>query len=244
MKNIEYNLFFVNNKQIFTDSIVLILLIAVTSVVLVHFEVSELVYTYTRAHEEYELDEIILLLAFSSFYMSIFTIKRFFELKQLLLNANTDPLLGIINRRKGDEYILNEINRIKKFNNYSSSIILCDIDKFKYINDTHGHNYGDYALKEICKFIDNEIRNNDLFIRWGGEEFIIICKETNLEEAVKLAQRCRVKIQNHPFNNNVRITASFGVIQLNHSQNLTEQILNVDKKLYESKKNGRNQVRK
>lgn len=234
------NIYF-DNKKILMDTILLFIAIIITTILLVQFDVAEIIYEFTRENEAFELDELILLLAISSIYMMMFMLKRFFELKELLNNANTDPLIGILNRRKGSSYIINEIDHINN-SNYHSSLIMYDIDNFKYINDNYGHDIGDYILKEVSYVVDKETRLEDISIRWGGEEFIIICPNTNLQDARKLAERFRESIQLHNFIDDIKITASFGVIELHKNEDFRKQLIRVDKNLYSSKKNGKNKV--
>lgn len=241
MKNYNYQNIYFDNKKILIDVVILILAIVLTFIVLIKYDATEMIYKFTREHEDIEVDEIILCFAISSLYMFIFMIKRFFELKELTLNANTDPLIGILNRRRGSKYILEEIENINTSDS-KSSIIMYDIDDFKHINDNYGHDIGDYVLKEISSLVNNEIRANDIFIRWGGEEFLLICSNTTLEEAYNLAERFRIAIESYTFKNNIKITASFGVIELEKNEDFRKQIIRVDKNLYKSKENGKNQV--
>ncbi len=223
------------------DAIVLVFAIILTAIALVSFDVSETVYTFTREHEEFELDELILILAFASFYMALFIIRRFSTIKQLLKDANTDSLIGITNRRKGTEYILNEIEHTKS-STYKSSLIMYDLDHFKEINDIYGHDVGDYVLQEVTELVSDDIRNKDFLVRWGGEEFMLICPDCDLKDAAHLAERFREKIENHIYQDDINITASFGVTQLKCKEYFKEQVIRVDKNLYKSKETGRNKV--
>lgn len=241
MLNINTKSVYFDNKKILIDTLLLILAIVLTSIVLLQNDISEYIYNFTRKNEDIELDEIILLLAISSIYMFLYMLKRFVELKELILNANTDPLIGIVNRRRGTKYIAEEINHINTAN-YKSSLIMYDIDDFKHINDFYGHDIGDYVLKEISKVVEKESRLSDISIRWGGEEFIIICPNTSLDNAFNLAERFRVSIESYIFKKNIKITASFGVIELHKHEDFRKQIIRVDNNLYTSKKNGKNQV--
>jgi len=240
MLNISSKSVYFDNKKILIDTILLILAILITTIIILQSDISKIIYSYTKETGSF-ISEIILLLAISSIYMLFFMLKRFFELKKLIQDANTDPLIGIINRRRGSKYIAEEIDHINA-SNYKSSLIMYDIDDFKQINDVHGHDVGDYILKEISNVVEKEIRKNDISIRWGGEEFIIICPDTNLEDASSLAERFRVSIASHPFKKDIRITASFGVVELHKNEDFRKQIIRVDKNLYTSKKNGKNQV--
>ena len=235
--------YYSDNKRTVIDTVILIAAIIVTALLLQFYDVSEYIYEFSQKHEEYELDEIILTIAISSLYLSIYTLRRFADLKRFVIQANTDPLIGILNRRKGSDLIKRAIDRSSMLDE-PSSIIMFDIDNFKNINDIYGHNTGDYVLKETTSIIKDQSRENDVFIRWGGEEFLILCPKTNLDSAYKLAERFRESIEKHQFKKLIRVTASFGVIELNHHESLRSQIDRADSNLYASKRKGKNQVTK
>ena len=101
----------------------------------------------------------------------LFSVKRYFDLRDYIVRANIDGLIGIFNRRKGTEIIKDEMDyAIKKGKNIS--LIMYDLDNFKIINDSLGHNVGDTVLKKVVDLVESEIRIGDVHIRWGGEEFI------------------------------------------------------------------------
>jgi len=154
--------------------------------------------------------------------------------KELERLSITDSLTKLHNRRKIDE-ILNE-QKNKKF-----SIILLDIDHFKEINDIYGHLEGDKILVEFTKLIKNNINVHDELGRWGGEEFLIICKNTTENEAAIIAQRLKELIENHDFHIR-KITASFGVSEANKNLEIKNILANADNALYKAKQQGRNQV--
>ena len=232
-----------DSKRTVIDTVILIIAIIVTAVLLRYYDVSEYIYQFSRKHEEYELDEIILTIAVSSLYISIYTLRRFFDLKKFVIQANTDPLIGILNRRKGSDLIKRAIDRSNMLGE-PSSVIMFDIDNFKSINDIYGHDTGDYVLKEITSIVKDQSREHDVLIRWGGEEFMVLCPKTNLDEACILAERFRKGIEEHQFKKLIRVTASFGVTALNDRESLRSQINRVDGSLYASKRQGKNQVTK
>ncbi|MGB6328328.1 MAG: GGDEF domain-containing protein [Halarcobacter sp.] len=230
--------FYFENKKLWFDTLILISLITLTFILFLKYEVSNTVSNFIRDNN---LDVFVATLAISSILMLIFMIKRFIELQKIIKFANTDPLIGIINRRKGLEYITNEINGLKN-SDHSSSLIMYDIDDFKKINDIYGHDVGDYILKELSTIIEDHTRFEDMIIRWGGEEFMVICPNTNLENAIKLTQRFKKCVEDNIFEKKIRITASFGVIELNKNEEFSKQIIKVDKLLYKSKKEGKNRI--
>jgi len=239
LKNLPIN--FHNNQKLLMDTIILFSSIIILDLMLHYFNASALVYRFIHEHEQYNLDEIILTISFSFFFLFIFTLRRLGDYKNMIIKADTDPLLGILNRRKGTELISNELSKLK---NRPSSLIMFDLDNFKKINDCFGHDVGDYVLKEIAFLLTQTCRRDDKLIRWGGEEFIVLSPYLNENEAYALAQRFRQTIQDHEFQYVHNVTASFGVIALNPEEDLRAQVINLDKNLYSSKKNGKNQVTK
>ena len=231
--------FILTDKKVVNDILLLVGVTILTTLILTSFDITKVISQFAQEHKE--LDKLIIVLAINSIYLSIFTSKILLSIKELLNKANTDPLIGLANRRKGSEYIQDEIIRVKNMTT-SSSLIMYDIDDFKYINDTYGHNEGDIVLKDVSKIIKNYTRIKDSVIRWGGEEFMVICPDTKLVEAVSLANRFRKQIEDHNFEKGIKLTVSFGVIELKQEETLQEQIIRVDKKLYYSKEHGKNQV--
>ena len=115
---------------------------------------------------------------------------------------------------------------------------MIDIDYFKNVNDTYGHDVGDLVLKELCSVIENLIRETDIFGRWGGEEFLLILPKTNKDEAISMATRIKNIIEEHKFDYIPQITVSIGVSVYNESIILKD----VDYALYKAKSTGRNRV--
>ncbi|GAB4268032.1 MAG: hypothetical protein Kow0065_18490 [Methylomicrobium sp.] len=122
------------------------------------------------------------------------------------------------------------------------SLIMLDIDHFKQINDQYGHATGDKVLCEVSQYIGASIRKADLFARLGGEEFIILCPETDLAEAIDLAQKLCGLIDRSLFEAKIKISCSFGVVKYTSGDRLTDLLQKVDEKLYQAKRQGRNRV--
>jgi len=161
--------------------------------------------------------------------------------KQLEEKSKTDSLTGAFNRQGIEDAIrvgLWEWRSQKK----PLSLILMDIDHFKKINDQYGHAIGDHVLYSLSNIVKQHIRTNDLFARWGGEEFVLLCRDTKIDHASLIAEKIRELIANFAFDNNVRVTASFGVATLNDNETLEQLFNNADKALYEAKHQGRNKV--
>ena len=158
--------------------------------------------------------------------------------------ASTDPLTGLSNRRDFNQKIKNEIIRFNR-NNRPFSIILGDIDFFKKINDMYGHECGDYVLKSIAKIMKSSKRQLDVICRWGGEEFIALLPETDLQGGEKYAEKIRQKISSNTFHfrdNTFKATICFGVVIFDLTMSLKEVINSADKCLYKAKSEGRNRV--
>jgi diguanylate cyclase (GGDEF)-like protein/PAS domain S-box-containing protein len=160
------------------------------------------------------------------------------ELKRL---ASTDKLTEAYNRTKFSEIIGREIERVKRYNQ-PLSIIIFDIDRFKEVNDRYGHSAGDYVLKTIADVVRENIRKIDYFVRWGGEEFMIISSETNLKEACVLAERIREAIESYTFEDVGKVTVSLGLTEFKESDTEDSLIKRADDAKYEAKKKGRNLV--
>jgi len=161
--------------------------------------------------------------------------------KQLEEKSKTDSLTGAFNREGIEEAIrigLWEWRSQKK----PLSLILIDIDHFKKINDEYGHALGDNVLSTLSNIVKQHIRTNDIFARWGGEEFVLVCIDTKIEQASLIAEKTREIIANFSFTDNIHVTASFGVATLNANETLEQLFNNADKALYEAKNQGRNKV--
>jgi len=164
------------------------------------------------------------------------------ELKRL---ARTDGLTGILNRQYLDKKLESEVQRAKRYSQLLS-VIMLDIDHFKEVNDNFGHQMGDKVLKMIAKSIKETIRANDFVGRYGGEEFFVVCVETAMGEATRVAERIRVGIEQLQVKDEkclpVKVTASFGVAQYNELEALDSLLTRVDNVLYNAKNEGRNRI--
>ena len=170
------------------------------------------------------------------------------EKNKMLENlANMDGLTQVHNHRYFQMFVDKEIQRFRRHMG-SLSIILADIDHFKQFNDQHGHQIGDFILREFCSVSKQIIREYDLIARYGGEEFVYVLPETSLKEAQAVADKIRKTICEHKFLNEgklYKVTVSLGVASMDeNTQNLEKSKLIefADKALYVAKKNGRNRV--
>lgn len=155
-----------------------------------------------------------------------------------------DALTNLPNRRGIQKFIDHEINRAKR-QQEQLTLILCDIDRFKQVNDNYGHDGGDIALKHVADLFKEVIREQDGVARWGGEEFLFVLPTTNESNGVVLAEKIRETLQATPVeikNTSLTITASFGVAQINLANGLNSALSLADKALYRAKEKGRNKV--
>ncbi|WP_369161448.1 diguanylate cyclase [Candidatus Thiodiazotropha sp. LNASS1] len=165
--------------------------------------------------------------------------------RKLQQYATTDDLTGLANRRELDKVALREFKRATRFTRHLS-VLMLDLDHFKSINDTYGHNVGDSVLRHVADICVGSIRGQDFMARYGGEEFTILLPETNIENGSNLAQRICDQIAAMPYREGqqlISITVSVGASEIEDGDIDFNDLLNrADKALYEAKKRGRNQV--
>ncbi len=166
--------------------------------------------------------------------------KRYLEESMKRL-AYTDSLTKLGNRRILFESGEHEVERAHRYK-HPLSLFLFDIDNFKVINDTHGHLVGDDVLLKISEYLFKAIRQVDIKIRYGGDEFIVLLIETNLQEAFQTAERLRHAVGNMDFPLNEQVTISGGVVELGNNEKLESLIQRCDEALYTAKNTGRNRI--
>lgn len=154
--------------------------------------------------------------------------------------AKTDQLTGLLNRVGIREVLYESTNNWKRHRT-PFSFVLIDIDHFKSVNDTHGHDIGDKVLVGTAELFASNVRRTDLLARWGGEEFIIVCPNTDLAQASATAEILREKLEGTKLHEEIQITASFGVATM-VSGDLDQLFKMADEALYQAKGQGRNQV--
>ncbi|WP_370868651.1 DUF484 family protein [Undibacterium sp.] len=165
----------------------------------------------------------------------------------------TDPLTNVSNRRYVEQRMLEEIARARR-QRYSIACMYLDIDFFKQINDRYGHQGGDDVLKEVAKRIKDELRLSDTLGRFGGEEFVVVLVNTNLHDAIQVAERIRKSIASQEFilseSGTCQATISIGLTTIDENSNYEDAssiardlVLRADRALYQAKNGGRNQVR-
>ncbi|WP_020005876.1 diguanylate cyclase [Brachyspira innocens] len=175
------------------------------------------------------------------------------EIDTLHAQSTIDPLTGLFNVRYFNKIIEEEVDRAKRYK-YSISIIFMDLDHFKDINDIYGHDCGNVVLHEIGKLLSNASDNNvhmlrksDIAIRYGGEEFIVICPNTKKEQAYIVAERIRKTVEKKRFNYEstiINVTVSVGIAEHKGTSKkpIADTIKNADSAMYEAKHLGRNKV--
>ena len=189
---------------------------------------------------------------YAVFCYCMFYITLFGSISSLILSdevakhqkdAETDELTGLKNRR----YFMEKSSKLLRSgrrSDFPMSIILCDIDHFKSINDNYGHATGDLAIKKITQILNDSVRGQDMLARFGGEEFIVLLPQTDLQGAMDVAERMRSRTEQSEIvvpNSSFKLTSSFGVIEM-IGLDLDANIMRADKALYAAKANGRNRV--
>jgi len=172
-------------------------------------------------------------------FMDITNIEK--ESKNLELLATTDPLTKIYNRMKFGNMMEAEISKSRKTKK-PLSLVAIDIDFFKKINDTYGHQAGDYVLITTVEIIKSKIRSNDIFARWGGEEFMVLLPGADMEVALSRAELLRSSLAEYDFIEPETVTGSFGVSFFRDEDSVDSFIKRADEALYAAKRNGRNRV--
>lgn len=156
--------------------------------------------------------------------------------------AFTDHLTGLANRRRFERQLEREVGRVERFG-HPFTLLMVDIDNFKNLNDSFGHDIGDDAIRRLSKVLREGTRGIDLAARIGGEEFAVLLVETSKDGGLEVAERLRTAIKSLEIPQAGRITASFGVAECPHDAQTAAEILKaVDVALYEAKRNGRDQV--
>src|SRR6202011_1104150 len=156
--------------------------------------------------------------------------------------ALKDTLTGLFNRRGGEEALTREVARLQRTRS-RSSVLLLDIDHFKRINDTHGHASGDRVIVEVAQMLQRLQRASDISARWGGEEFLIVLPDNNVDGARSFGERVRAAIEAIDFGELGHVTISAGAAGFSPDEKSSETIANADHALYAAKAAGGNAIR-
>jgi diguanylate cyclase (GGDEF)-like protein len=173
------------------------------------------------------------------------------EKLQIIEQANAlathDGLTGLINHRQFQALLKDEITRAIRYSD-PLSLVLCDIDFFKKVNDTYGHPFGDTVLREVSARLRENVRDGvDVVARYGGEEFALVLVKTDAQKAIETVERIRQQIESRflksPHGEDIHVTMSFGIaVYPKHAKQIDALIQKSDKALYRAKENGRNRV--
>ncbi len=206
------------------------------------------------AYINFSILAVILIMLMISTAVSFYLSKRlknifnaFNEKTKILLEkvdfeAKHDALTNVPNRKFFNEKLKEEFYRAKRYN-FPLSIAMIDIDRFKKINDTYGHEAGDIVLKKLASFINGKIRKSDFFARWGGEEFMLIFPHTDIDKAFKICEKLKEELQtNKKIQHPVKFTVSCGITTLKPGDNIDSLLKRVDDALYLAKNNGRDRI--
>ena len=161
--------------------------------------------------------------------------------EELRRQAETDALTGVPNRRHLMTVAEHELARAQRYGG-ALALFMVDIDHFKTINDTFGHQAGDHVLIEIASRLRRSLRGSDMVARWGGEEFVVLLRDCALPDALRLAEDIRAAIAELPFGAMGSLTVSVGVAEARASEDLTTWLERADQALYRAKRSGRNEV--
>jgi diguanylate cyclase (GGDEF)-like protein len=189
--------------------------------------------------EEFDNDKLELLSTISNILaMSLKNAQEYHRLKEL---AVKDGLTGVLNQKGFQDTIQKEFQRAKRYNR-SLSLIMIDIDNFKVINDSHGHQAGDLVLKDLAECLKNAVRRTDILARYGGDEFAIILPDTEMKKSEMLLKRVLSAVENHDFrwkSKKINVKISCGISttrELHFQQNEKELISKADARLYMTKR--------
>ncbi len=175
--------------------------------------------------------------------MELETINRVLEIQAEVLNnkIQLDPLTGALNREGLRDFLLQQWHGELPAT-AGMSVLFADLDHFKRINDNYGHAVGDDVLRQFAHLVQSEIRQSDGLVRWGGEEFLIVCPNTQLDQAARLAEKLRASIANAQWPCSIMQTCSCGVATRAQGEEFSSLIERADAALYKAKNNGRNRV--
>ncbi len=163
------------------------------------------------------------------------------EARELADQAYTDPLTGALNRQGLREALVKRLQTPEHYGK-DMAVIFMDLDHFKQVNDRYGHDAGDEVLRRFAAIVRREVRAGDKLVRWGGEEFLLVCPETSREQAANMAEKLRIAMTRQDWPHGLRVAASFGATALKPDEDIGTAIARADGALYAAKSKGRNRV--
>jgi len=161
--------------------------------------------------------------------------------EEIRVFATTDSLTGIMNRREFTAVLAREVNQARRYGT-PLALAMYDLDHFKLVNDTFGHDVGDYVLQAVTRLVGGNIRDTDIMARWGGEEFMVLMPQSDINAARIVAEKLRLQISGHHFDSVNALTVSFGITVFEPADDPDSLLKRVDNALYLAKKQGRNCV--
>nr|WP_199067979.1 GGDEF domain-containing protein [Chromobacterium sp. ASV5] len=207
-----------------------------------HWQLFEHLDDWLHSHPAKQIGDVLLIGLTMTASMSLFAFRRLREshalLKVLRRQAESDEATGLSNRRHANRTLQQETERSQR-SERPFSVLLIDIDHFKTINDSYGHPIGDLVLRGFAKLLRQSARQLDTAVRWGGEEFLLICPETGQEGALQLANRLAERVRRHAFACERPVTISVGVAALRRDDTPESLIQRADACLYQAKQAGR-----
>jgi len=214
------------------------------------FRFPELPFVYTEYNTEFQI-RFLATVAFETIFCFVLDLSRRHARRELInvaalyeRAAKTDSLTGLPNRRALQDSMAREFSRYQRTGHHFS-VVLMDLDSFKQINDTYGHDAGDAILGQFAALLRQLSRTSDMNSRWGGEEFLLLLPDTSLLQALTLAERLRQAVEAHTFahgGQKIPLTISAGVCSITQADNTEGLLKQADKYLYEAKASGRNRV--
>ncbi|MFO8191475.1 MAG: diguanylate cyclase [Bacillota bacterium] len=187
---------------------------------------------------------IILALVISSisaYRINLYKRMQFINRRELKELSEKDVLTGIFGRSKFDAELKRWLGLARRYQ-YSFALIMLDVDDLKAVNDQHGHLVGDRVLKEFTVLVQGRLRSSDVFARWGGDEFIILLPDADLDQAVQMADRIRDTIASYKFSHGDTVSCSFGVSGYEEGDDHIKVVQRADNRLYQAKNKGKSQV--
>ncbi len=228
----------------------LILMGIMLALIMLIFRFPELPFVWTTYSMDYQI-RFFATISFSTTFAYVLDQSRrkaYENLAQLATlyetAARTDELTRLPNRRDMHSHLDKEYYRYKRHGSHFS-VILMDIDHFKSVNDTYGHDAGDYVLVKFAEMLKDSCRKMDIAARWGGEEFLILLPDTSLVQALAMAERFRRRIEQftaHYKHQQIRCTTSCGVCSISQTKDISALLKQADINLYQAKLKGRNMV--